>query len=164
MYLNVKQINKENFLKFGQLISTKNIKGENINTDTTKSFYDLVNVQILGNDHQCRVNIFKGKKRQFPLHINMLENHPFSSQAFIPLQKTTFIVVVAPISKIPDLNSIEAFKIPTEEGINFLPKVWHFPLIATEDSNFLTIDKKESKNNLEIYNFQNNHKIFVNYE
>ena len=164
MYLSIKEINQKNFSQFGQLISTKNIKSENINTDTTKSFYDLVNIQILGNDHQCRVNIFKGKKRKFPLQINMLENHPFSSQAFIPLQKTTFIVVVAPISKIPDLNSIEAFKIPAEEGINFLPKVWHFPLIATEDSNFLTIDKKESKNNLEIYNFQNNHEIFLKYE
>ena len=164
MYLSIKEINQKNFSQFGQLISTKNIKSENINTDTTKSFYDLVNIQILGNDHQCRVNIFKGKKRKFPLQINMLENHPFSSQAFIPLQKTTFIVVVAPISKIPDLNSIEAFKIPAEEGINFLPKVWHFPLITIEDSNFLTIDKKDYKNNLEIYNFQNNHEIFLKYE
>ena len=93
----------------------------------------------------------------------MLENHPFSSQAFIPLQKTNFIVVAAPISKIPDLNSIEAFQVPTEEGINFLPKVWHFPLIPTEESNFLTIDKKESKNNLEIYNFQNNDIVLINY-
>ena len=164
MYLSIKEINQKNFSQFGQLISTKNIKSENINTDTTKSFYDLVNIQILGNDHQCRVNIFKGKKRKFPLQINMLENHPFSSQAFIPLQKTTFIVVVAPISKIPDLNSIEAFKIPAEEGINFLPKVWHFPLIATEDSNFLTIDKKDYKNNLEIYKFKNNDNISLYYE
>ena len=164
MNLNIKEINKENFSKFGQLISTKDIKSENINTDTTKSFFDIVNIEILGNDIQCRVNIFKAKKRQFPLEIDMLENHPFSSQAFIPLKKTTFIVIVAPISKIPDLNSIEAFKIPFEEGVNFLPKVWHFPLIATEDSNFLTIDKKDSSNNLEIFNFQNNDKIFLNYE
>ena len=164
MYLNIKEISKQNFSKFGQLISTKNIKSENINSNTTKSFYDILNIEILGHDLQCRVNIFKTKKRLFPLEINMLENHPFSSQAFIPLQKTTFIVVVAPISKIPDLNSIEAFKIPTEEGINFLPKVWHFPLITTEDSNFLTIDKKDYKNNLEIYNFQNNQEIFLNYE
>ena len=164
MNLIIKEVNKENFSKFGQIISTKDIKSESINSDTTKSFYDIVNIEILGNDHQCRVNIFKAKKRQFPIHIGMLENHPFSSQTFIPLQKTTFIVVVAPISKTPDLNSIEAFKIPTEEGINFLPKVWHFPLIATEDSNFLTIDKKDFKNNLEIYNFQNNDEFFLNYE
>ena len=164
MNLIIKEVNKENFSKFGQIISTKDIKSESINSDTTKSFYDIVNIEILGNDNHCRVNIFQAQKREFPLKIDMLENHPFSSQTFIPLQKTTFIVVVAPISKTPDLNSIEAFKIPTEEGINFLPKVWHFPLIAIEDSKFLTIDKKDFKNNLEIYNFQNNHEILLNYE
>ena len=45
-----------------------------------------------------------------------------------------------------------------------MPKVWHFPLIAIENSNFLTIDKKNSKNNLEIYNFKNNDKLLLNYE
>ena len=164
MKLIIKEINKENFSQYGQLISTKDIVSENINTNTTKSFYDLVNIEILGKDNQCRINIFKAKKRKFPLEINMLENHPFSSQAFIPLEKTTFIVVVAPISKIPDLNLIEAFQVSEVEGINFSPKVWHFPLIATEDSNYLTIDKKKSKNNLEIFNFQNNDKIILNYD
>ena len=76
----------------------------------------------------------------------MLENHPLSSQAFIPLQKTNFIVVVAPVSDKPDINLIETFQVSSpEEGINFKPKVWHFPLIATENSNFLTIDKKNSE-------------------
>jgi len=94
----------------------------------------------------------------------MLENHPLSSQAFIPLQKTNFIVVVAPVADKPDINLIEAFHISPEEGINFKPKVWHFPLIAIENSNFLTIDKKDSKTNIEIYNFQNNDKIYLDYE
>ena len=79
-------------------------------------------------------------------------------------KKTNFIIVVAPISTEPDINLIETFLISPEEGINFKPKVWHFPLIATENSNFLTIDKKDSANNLEIYNFQNNDKIFLDYE
>ena len=164
MSLILKNINNKNFSQYGQIISTKDMISEDINSNTTKSFYDLADIEILGDDNQCRVNIFKAKKRKFPLEINMLENHPFSSQTFIPLQKTTFIVVVAPISKTPDLNSIEAFKIFSSEGINFKPKVWHFPLIAIEDSNFLTIDKKDSKNNLEIYDFQNNDTIFLNYE
>ena len=164
MNLTIKNINKENFYQYGQLISTKDVNSENINSDTTKSFYDLVDIEILGDNNQCRINIFKAKKRQFPLEINMLENHPFSSQSFIPLQNTSFIVVVAPISKTPNLELLEAFKVPSEEGINFKPKVWHFPLIAIEDSNFLTIDKKDSKNNLEIYKFQNNDNILLNYE
>ncbi len=163
MNLTIKNINKENFFQYGQLISTKDVNSENINSDTTKSFYDLVDIEILGDNNQCRINIFKAKKRQFPLEINMLENHPFSSQSFIPLQNTSFIVVVAPISKTPNLELLEAFKVPSEEGINFKPKVWHFPLIAIEDSNFLTIDKKDSKNNLEIYKFQNNDNIILHY-
>ena len=164
MNLIIKEINKENFLKYGQLITTKNIKGENVNDNTSKSFYDLVDIEILGENRECRVNIFKAKKRIFPLKLEMLENHPFSSQAFMPLKDTIFIVVVAPISKVPDLNKLEAFKVSAQEGVNFKPKVWHFPLIATEDSSFLTIDKKDSKNNLEIYKFQNNDNIFLNYE
>ena len=164
MNLQIKKISKDNFSKYGQLISTKDIESQNINEETTRSFYDLVNIEIYGDDKKCRVNIFKSIKRNFPLEINMFENHPLSSQAFIPLQKTNFIVVVAPISNEPDINLIETFLVSPEEGINFKPKVWHFPLIATENSNFLTIDKKDSANNLEIYNFQNNDKIFLDYE
>jgi len=164
MNLQIKKISKDNFSQYGQLISTEDIDSQNINEETTESFYDLVNIEVYGDDKQCRVNIFKSQKRTFPLVINMLENHPLSSQAFIPLQQTDFIVVVAPISHNPDINLIEAFHVSPEEGINFKPKVWHFPLIATEDSNFLTIDKKDSENNLEIYNFHNNDKIFLDYE
>tara|TARA_Y100001970_G_scaffold280569_1_gene389767 strand:+ start:837 stop:1331 length:495 start_codon:yes stop_codon:yes gene_type:complete len=164
MNLNIKVINGYNFSCFGQLISTKDLEGEKINTSTSESFSNLADIEILGENKECRINIFKAQKRIFPLQINMLENHPFSSQTFIPLQQTVFIVVVAPASKIPDLNAIEAFKLNKNEGVNFKPKVWHFPLIATENSNFLTIDKKDYKNNLEIYNFQNNDKIYLNYE
>ena len=164
MNLQIKKISKDNFSKYGQLVSTKDIESQNINEETTKSFYDLVDIEIYGEDKKCRINIFKATKRIFPLEINMLENHPFSSQAFIPLQKTNFIVVVAPVSDKPDLNLIESFHVSPEEGINFKPKVWHFPLIAVENSNYLTIDKKDSENNIEIFNFHNNDKIFLDYE
>ena len=164
MNLQINKITKHNFFKYGQLISTENVKSQDINNETTQSFYDLVNIEIFGEDKESRVNIFKSIKRTFPLKINMLENHPLSSQAFIPLQKTNFIAVVAPISSEPDIDSIETFLISPEEGINFKPQVWHFPLIATENSNYLTIDKKDSENNIEIFNFQNNDKIFLDYE
>ena len=40
MNLNIQNINKENFAQFGQLISTNDVKSENINSDTTKSYSD----------------------------------------------------------------------------------------------------------------------------
>tara|TARA_Y100001970_G_C14247543_1_gene869411 strand:- start:1972 stop:2490 length:519 start_codon:yes stop_codon:yes gene_type:complete len=163
MNLKIKKINKDNFKNYGQIISAKGIIPKTINNNTTDSFNDLADIEIYGDDKSPRINIFKTKKRNFPIEIDMMENHPFSSQAFIPLSKTNFIVVVAPISKIPDIKLLEAFKVNPEDGINFKPKVWHFPLIATNDSNFLTIDKKDSLSNLEIYKFQNNEKILLNY-
>ena len=57
MSLILKNINKENFSQYGQLISTKNIKSEYINNGTSKSFFDLVDIEIMGNDKKCRVNI-----------------------------------------------------------------------------------------------------------
>ena len=87
MNLQIKKMSKNNFSKFGQLISTQDIEFKKINESTTKSFYDLVNIEIYGDDKQCRVNIFKTIKRTFPLEINMLENHPLSSQAFYSIAK-----------------------------------------------------------------------------
>ena len=37
------------------------------------------------------------KKEFFLLNIDMLEMHPFSSQVFLPMSKTDFLVLVAPI-------------------------------------------------------------------
>ncbi len=153
MNLTIKNINKENFFQYGQLISTKDVNSENINSDTTKSFYDLVDIEILGDNNQCRINIFKAKKRQFPLEINMLENHPFSSQVFLPLGNHPFIVVVCPASAKPNLNDLNIFRVDNGFGINFKPRVWHFPLISIEDAKFITIDKKNDEGNLEIYKF-----------
>ena len=66
------------------------------------------------------------------------------SQAFIPMKQTTFLVLVAPEGNKPDLNRIEAFIVPPEIGVNYNPGTWHFPLIATEDMNFLVVDRKGS--------------------
>jgi len=74
MNLQTKKISKDNFSKFGQLISTHGIEPQNINEETTKSFYDLVNIEIYGDDKQCRVNIFKSIKSLVRLYINHGKN------------------------------------------------------------------------------------------
>ena len=51
-----------------------------------------------------------------------------------------------------DLNKIEAFIIPPGIGVNYNPGTWHFPLISTEDMNFLVVDRKGSGDNLVIEN------------
>ena len=58
MNLEIKRVTKDNFVKYGQLISTNNLSPNKINNNTTESFYDLVDIEILGNDKDIRVNIF----------------------------------------------------------------------------------------------------------
>ena len=164
MNLLIKKITKENFLPYGDLITIKNINSEDINENTTKSFFDLAHIEVFGKNLDVRFNIFSAKKRKFPLHIDMLEMHPFSSQIFFPIDKTNFLVLVAPISDKPNLNQLECFLVHEEDGINFKSRVWHFPLISIEDAKFITIDKKNAQNNIKIYKFNENEKFILNYE
>ena len=145
MKYQIQNINNQNFKKYGDLISIKEKNFEEINKNTTNSFFDLANIQIEGEDQRVRLNIFEAKKRIFPLQINMLENHPYSSQVFLPFLNTDFLVLVAPIATEPNLNEIEIFKVSNGDGINFNPKVWHFPLISLDNAKYITVDKKRCK-------------------
>ena len=164
MNYQIKNINNQNFKKFGDLISIKEKNYDEINKKTTNSFFDLANIQIEGGDKRSRLNIFEAKQRIFPLQINMLENHPYSSQVFLPFLNTTFLVLVAPIAIKPNLDEIEIFKVSDGDGINFNPKVWHFPLISLDNAKYITIDKKDAQNNIEIYNFDKSEIFELNYE
>ena len=148
------KITKENFSNFGDLISSENIKPIDINAGYAKRYDDLANINTRKGEGKTIVSIFSALKRSFPMKIDMMEKHPLGSQAFMPMKETTFLVFVAPPGDLPEINNIKSFIIPTGIGINYKPGIWHFPLISTEDTNFLVIDRKGSGNNLIIYNFE----------
>ena len=149
-----KEITRENFSKYGDFISKDNIKPMDINNGYAKRFNNLANVNILKNNGQTNISIFQALKRSFPMQIDMMEKHPEGSQAFIPMKETTFFVFVAPKGEKPDINSLESFFISKEIGINYKPGIWHFPLISTENMDFLVVDRKGSGENLIIHNFK----------
>ena len=152
--INPKPITKENFSKFGDMITTANIKPIEINEGYAKRFDGIANLNTSKDNGETIISIFSALKRSFPMKINMMEKHPLGSQAFIPMKQTTFLVLVAPEGNKPNLNKIEAFVIPPEIGVNYNPGTWHFPLISTEDMNFLVVDRKGSGDNLVIENIE----------
>jgi len=151
--INPIKITKENFSGFGDLISSENIEPIDINAGYAKRFDDLANINTIKDKGKTIVSIFSALKRKFPMKIDMMEKHPLGSQAFIPMKETTFLVFVAPPGDFPEINKIKSFIIPPKNGINYKPGVWHFPLISTEDTDFLVIDRKGSGDNLIIHNF-----------
>jgi len=152
--INPKPITKENFSKFGDMITTADIKPIEINEGYAKRFDGIANLNTSKDNGETTICIFSALKRSFPMKIDMMEKHPLGSQAFIPMKQTTFLVLVAPEGNKPDLNKIEAFIVPQEIGVNYNPGTWHFPLIATEDMNFLVVDRKGSGDNLVIENIE----------
>ena len=145
-------ITKNNFSQFGDMISTKDIKPIEINNGYAKRYDEIANLNTSKDNGVTTISIFSALKRNFPMKIDMMEKHPLGSQAFIPMKETTFLAFVAPNGDKPDLNKIEAFIIPPGIGVNYKPGTWHFPLISTEDMNFLVVDRKGPGDNLVIKN------------
>jgi len=145
-----KPITKENFSNFGDLITTKDIEPITINDGYAKRFDNIAKLDTSKENGKATISIFSALKRTFPMKVNMMESHPLGSQAFIPMKETTFLCFVAPSGEKPDLNKIESFIIPPGLGINYKPGTWHFPLISTEDMNFLVVDRKGAGDNLKI--------------
>ena len=150
--INPKPITKKNFSNFGDMITTNDIKPLEINNGYAKRFDGIANIDTSKDNGETIISIFSALKRSFPMKIDMMEKHPLGSQAFVPMKETTFLVFVAPKGNKPDLNKIEAFIIPPGIGVNYNPGTWHFPLISTENMNFLVIDRKGSGDNLVIEN------------
>ena len=157
-----KKITKENFAKFGDVISTQDIKPMDINNGYAKRFDNLADINTSNNNATASMSIFSALKRSFPMKIDMMEKHPLGSQAFIPMKETNFISFVSPSGDKPDISKIESFVVSPGIGINYKPGIWHFPLISTENMNFLVVDRKGAGDNLIIYNFEKE-KIILEY-
>ena len=156
------KISRSNFSSYGDLISTDDINPMNINEGYAKRFDNLANLDTSKDSGKTIVSIFSALKRTFPMIIHMMEKHPLGTQAFIPMKETTFLAFVAPSGESPEIDKIQSFIIPPKMGINYKPGIWHFPLISTENINFLVIDRKGSGDNLIIHKFEKE-KIILHY-
>jgi len=156
------KITRDNFAKYGDLISSNDINPIDINAGYAKRYDNLANIDTSKDDGKTIISIFSAAKRSFPMKIDMMEKHPLGSQTFMPMKETTFLCFVAPEGRFPEVNKIESFIIPPRSGINYKPGIWHFPLISTEDTDFLVIDRKGSGENLIIHQFDKE-KIILQY-
>ena len=150
--INPIQINKTNFSEFGDVITTKDIKPLKINNGYAERFDGIANLNTKEKNGETTISIFSALKRNFPMKIDMMEKHPIGSQAFIPMKETTFLVLVAPKDDKPEIEKIKSFIVPPGIGVNYKAGTWHFPLISTEDMNFLVLDRKGPGDNLVIEN------------
>ena len=109
----------------------------------TERFHDLAKVDLGPDGHsRALISIFETQPYSMPLRVAMLERHPLGSQAFIPMDGSVFLVVVAPAGDTVDMARIQAFVTNGRQGVNYGAGVWHHPLVVTGHSaSFLVVDR-----------------------
>lgn len=148
----VRPLSKDAFAPFGEVIETDGAEVRLINSGTTERFHALATATV-GDGARAILSIFRGRPFAPPIDIVMLERHPLGSQAFVPLDRRPFVVVVAPDDGgVP--GTPQAFLARANQGVNYARNVWHHPLIALGAvSDFLVVDRDGAGSNLEEHFF-----------
>ena len=140
------------FAPFGDVIETAGSEHFPINEGTTERYHDLADVQLAGEDARPLISIFRGQPFVPPVRVELLERHPLGSQAFMPLDRRPYLVVVAPPGAAVRPADLRAFLARGDQGVNYHAGVWHHALLALDDeSDFLVVDRGGSGDNCDTY-------------
>jgi ureidoglycolate lyase len=142
----VKPLTQQAFSQYGDVIEVnKNTKHFTINDGFSERYHDLAKVNTLAENGRTLINIFRSTPLAMPIAINMMERHPLSSQAFMPLGQQPYLVVVAPQGEFNEAL-IEVFIARNDQGVNYHAGTWHhYCLALNEVSDFLVIDRGDAK-------------------
>ncbi len=136
------------FTLFGDVIEAQGAS-RSINEGYTLRFHDLASLDLGAEQGRPIVSIFRTAPLEQPIILRTMENHPLSSQAFMPLSARPFLIAVAPRGPF-DASKLAAFIASPHQGVNIAKGVWHhFNLALGQVSDFLVIDREGSGANLE---------------
>ena len=148
--LSIQRLTQQGFAGFGDVIETDGRSHYSINAGTAERYDDLAMVDVAAADGRPVVSICRAAPNALPVHLRLMERHPLSSQAFIPLSSVPFLVVVAPAGDKLDLEKVSVFRSNGRQGVNYRRCTWHHPLLALERvCDFLIVDRAGPGENCE---------------
>lgn len=128
----VEPLTTEGFAPFGQVVSAGAGAGSAANQGTAVRYNWAAALQNLRPGAKPNLAVFRSVARTLPLELKLLERHPHSTQAFLPLVVGEMLVCVAPNAAdgAPDLAQLRAFVGQAGQGVNYNAGVWHHPIVA----------------------------------
>lgn len=145
-------LSAERFAPYGNVIGPGSIDRSTMNEARFERFDDLAEIDIDNSgDGHVAVSIAHSRAATvLPYRFDRIERHPLGSQAFIPLTRFKFIVVVAEAGESVAVDRLQAFVTDGTQGINYRRGTWHMPLISlAADQDFLIVDRAGSARNCE---------------
>ena len=146
--LEIVALNRKGFAPFGDVIEVDERDSFPINNSMADRFHGLADVQLVGDDARAIISVVSSRQYQMPRKVDHMEHHPFGSQAFIPLNSSPFIVVVAAAGAEPGIGDLHAFVTNGRQGINYHKEIWHHVLLTPYAAmRFICVDRAGSGNN-----------------
>lgn len=142
----------EAFAPFGDVLEAAGTPDKKINQGLCGRFHDRARLDF--SDGQAGISLFDAEARSLPMRLEMVERHPDGSQAFLPLSRAPFLVVVAPDDGGKPGTPV-AFITAPGQGVNYHRGVWHgvcAPL--SEEGQFAVVDRIGDGPNLEEFWFK----------
>jgi len=145
-------LTRERFAPYGDVIEAALEKSAAMNAARFERFDDLCKVDIASGGYLAMSVARCRTPTALPLRVDTVERHPLGSQAFVPLQRSRMVIVVAPPGESVDAGDLRAFVTNGKQGFNYHRGTWHMPLIAFEaGQEFLVVDRGGAESNCEEY-------------
>lgn len=148
MKIRIKQLTKEAFAKYGEVVEAAGAREIPINQGYAVRRNALGTVDIATNGGDVNISLFVAQPRPKPIAIEVMERHPDGTQLFYPLQDRDWLVVVCDDPHRGE--TYRAFLATGQQGVNYARNIWHHPLLVLDaDSRFFIVDRKGPDVNLE---------------
>jgi ureidoglycolate lyase len=120
------------FAPFGDVVSVGLREGSAANQGTAVRFDWTAALASTRPDARANLAAIRSTPCPLPFEVRLVEKHPCSSQTFIPMRCSRYLVCVAPTAAdgAPDLDALAAFVCGPGQGINYRIGAWHHPIVA----------------------------------
>lgn len=132
--LRCEPLTREGFAPFGDVLSAGLGEGTSANQGTAVRFNWAAALENRRNGARPNLAIFRSTPQSLPFKVKLVERHPHSTQVFLPMVCSRYLVVVAPNLPDggPDLTRLRAFLAKPGQGINYAAGTWHHPMVALD--------------------------------
>ncbi|MHC8509681.1 MAG: ureidoglycolate lyase [Rhodospirillales bacterium] len=134
-------LTREAFAPFGAVLEAEGEPDHMINSGLCGRYHDLARPEAAGADGAVALSVGKSDAASLPLTLTLMERHPLGTQAFVPMNGTRIVVIVAPDAGGAP-GTPRAFLSNGAQGVQYKPGCWHgvlAPLSGPAD--FLIVDR-----------------------
>lgn len=139
-------LTKNDFKLYGDVIEFAGNDFFHINDGQGERYHNIAQIDVK-TAIPPSISLVRSQPVNLPVLIDMMERHPYASQAFVPIHHRRFLVAVAKAGETVNPDEIELFVTNGHQGVNYHAGVWHFPILALEDvTEMLVVDRAGSDN------------------